>query len=456
MLHTLLLSLVPLAGPTFAQDAPPAAQPAAQPAARPAAQPEAQAPGVGASVPVNASRPAPVGNALDQRGPVWPGYGAVEAPSQPRYRSSSRVRKSRRFEPAPFRTDLTATRAPISSLATVRGMEDNHVMGIGLVTGLAGSGDSNEAAKLLLQNLLLTRNINIDVQALTSKNIAVVRVEATIPAGIRPGQRIDVRASTIGDADSLQGGTLAMTELTDITGRYVYATASGPITVGGFSTGGQSASATRNHVTVGTMPGGGKVERAVDTSIVSEHGYLYLDIRAAHDSLGNVVHIAEAINEMYTDVAEPSVDGKSVRVGVPSDLPASSHAAFAFSILSREVLSDNIARVIINERSGVIVMGGDVRLQPGIITHGNLTVTVAETPEASQPGPFSAGTTQTLDRTTLTVDEEDNALTFTPSAGTLQEVVDVLNVLGTTPRDMITILQAMSQSGTLLAEIRRM
>jgi len=456
MLHILLLSLAPIAGPSITQDASPATPPQARPATQPAVQPAAQAPAGATAVPANAAGTGQAGGAVDQRVPLWPAYGAVEAPSQPRYRSNSRVRRSRRFEPAPIRTDLTATRAPISSLATVRGMEDNHIMGIGLVTGLAGTGDSNEAAKQLLQNLLLTRNINIDVQALTSKNIAVVRVEATIPAGIRPGQRIDVRASTIGDADSLQGGTLAMTELTDITGRYVYATASGPITVGGFSAGGENATATRNHVTVGTMPGGGKVERAVDTSIVSEHGFLYLDLRAAHDSLGNVVHIAEACNEMYEDVAEPSIDGKSVRVRVPADLPVSSHAAFAFSILSREVLSDNIARVIINERSGVIVMGGDVRLQPGIITHGNLTVTVAETPETSQPGPFSGGTTQNLDRTTLTVDEEDNALTFTPSAGTLQEVVDVLNVLGTTPRDMITILQAMSQSGTLLAEIRRM
>ncbi len=451
MLHTLLLSLAPLAGPSIAQDAPPT-----RPTTQPAVQPGAQAPAGATAVPANAAENGQIGGVVDQRLPLLPAYGAVEAPSQPRYRSSSRVRRSRRFEPAPIRADLTATRAPISSLATVRGMEENHVMGIGLVTGLAGTGDTNEAARQLLQNLLLTRNINIDLQALTSNNIAVVRVEATIPAGIRPGQQIDVRASTIGDADSLQGGTLAMTELTDITGRYVYATASGPITVGGFSAGGEGATATRNHVTVGTMPGGGKVERAVETSIVSEHGFLYLDLRAAHDSLGNVVHITEAVNEMYRDVAEPSIDGKSVRVKVPADLPVSSHAAFAFSILSREVLSDNVARVIINERSGVIVMGGDVRLQPGIITHGNLTVTVAETPETSQPGPFSGGTTQNLDRTSLTVDEEDNALTFTPSAGTLQEVVDVLNVLGTTPRDMITILQAMSQSGTLLAEIRRM
>ena len=382
--------------------------------------------------------------------------GGVEAPDQPRRRSTSTVGRTRRFSPVAGRSTWTATRTPVSSLVSVRGMEDNQVMGIGLITGLAGSGDSGNAAKQLLQNLLLTRNINIEVQALSSKNIAVVRVEATLPAGIRPGQRIDVRVSTIGDASSLEGGTLAMAELTDITGRHVYATASGPVTVGGFSASGENASATRNHVTVGTLPGGGKVERVVETSLVSEHGYIYLDIKAQHDTFGNIVNISEAVNQMYPTAAEASRDGKSLRIRVPGDLPAADHVAFLHSIMRREVVSENIARVIINERSGVIVMGGDVRLQPGIITHGNLTVTIAETTDTSQPGPLSTGTTQTQSSTSLDVQEEDSALVLAPGAGTLQEVVDVLNLLGTTPRDMITILQAMSQSGTLLAEIRRM
>ncbi|MCL4133403.1 UNVERIFIED_CONTAM: hypothetical protein GTU68_059898 [Idotea baltica] len=335
-------------------------------------------------------------------------------------------------------------------------MEENHVMGIGLVTGLAGTGDSGNAARQLLKNLLLTRNINLSVEDLTSKNIAVVRVEANLPAGIRPGQSIDVRASTIGDCSSLQGGTLAMTELTDVTGRYVYATAFGPVTAGGFSASGESASVSVNHVNVGTLPGGGKVEREVPTSIVSEHGYLFLDLRTAHDSLGNVVHVTEAANEMYPGVAAASSDGKCVRIRVPADLPESQHAAFAHSILRMEVMSENVARIIINERTGVIVMGGDVRLQPGIITHGSLTVTISESPEVSQPGPLSDGQSAEVGRTNLDVVEEDSALILTKAAGTLQEVVDVLNVLGATPRDMITILQAMSQSGTLLAEIKRM
>ncbi len=385
---------------------------------------------------------------------VW--TGGVEAPSQPAGRSRSRVNRTARREAGSAGRAPSATRAPISSLVAVRGQEDNHVMGIGLVTGLAGTGDSVEAARQLLKNLLLTRNINLDIGALSSKNVAIVRVEADLPAGIKPGRRLDVRVSTIGDAKSLEGGTLAMTELTDITGRTVYMTASGPVTVGGFLAEGDGASAKRNHVTVGLLPGGGKVEREVPTSIVSEHGYIYLDARYGHDTFGNLVRIAEAINSLFPGAAETQPDGKTVKVRVPADLPPKLHVAFLDSLLRQEVETDDLARVIINERTGVIVMGGDVRLRPGAIAHGNLTVTIAETPEVSQPGPLSNGETTTLDRTDLAVEEEDRALTMIPGAVTLQEVVDVLNVLGTTPRDMISILQAMAEGGLLVAEIRRM
>jgi flagellar P-ring protein precursor FlgI len=382
--------------------------------------------------------------------------GAIEAPAQPAGRSSASVTRGARAPASAAARPLDAVYAPIGSLVAVRGQEDNVVMGIGLVTGLAGTGDSTEAAKQLLQNLLLTQNIRLSLQTLASKNVAVVRVEALLPAGIKPGRKLDARVSTIGDASSLAGGTLTLTELTDITGTLVYATAAGPITVGGFQAEGAGASATRNHVTVGILPDGAKVEREVPTRVASEHGYVYLDARSNHDSFGNVVRVSEAVNELYPGAAQVLPDGKSVRVRVPADLPEEAHVAYVHTILSREVRSENVARVIIDERSGVVVMGGDVRLLPGAIAHGNLTVTIAETPEVSQPGPLSSGTTERVDRTALSVDEEDGALVLVPGAVTLQEVVDVLNVLGTSPRDLISVLQAMAQSGLLLAEIRRM
>ncbi len=383
--------------------------------------------------------------------------GGIEAPAQPSgTASSSTSTRTPRVTPVAAAGHTGRLSIPIGSVVAVRGQEDNTVFGIGLVTGLAGTGDSVESARRLLSNLLLTRNINLDLGSLSSKNIAVVQVEATLPAGIKPGRRVDVTVSAIGDATSLQGGLLTLTELSDITGRFVYATASGPVTVGGFQASGDGATATKNHVTVGTLPEGGKVEREVPTAIVSDHGFIYLDARLGQDSLGNIVRVTDAVNDLYPQAAEAMADGKTVKVQVPTDLPESAHAAYLHSILRQEIESENLARVIVNERTGVIVMGGDVRLRPGAIAQGGLTVTIAESPEVSQPGPLSAGSTQVMPRTALNVEEENNALVMVPGAVTLQEVVDVLNVLGTTPRDLIGILQAMSQGGLLVAEIRRM
>ena len=385
--------------------------------------------------------------------------GSVEAPTQPTGRSTSRYSRLDRWEPSTGTIDparLGPSRVPVSGLVAVRGQEENFVMGIGLIDGLAGTGDSGELARQLLRNVLLTQNINVNQQAINSKNIAVVRVEALIPAGLKPGRRIDVRVSTIGDAKSLLGGNLMLTELMDLTGSVVYATAAGPVTVGGFAVQGDAANSVKNHVTVGLLPMGGKVEREVPTRIVSDHGFVYLDMKVGQDSFSNLVRVTEAVNRLYPGAATAMEDGKTVRVAVPEDLPGSAHVAFLDTVLRQEVESDNRARVVINERTGVIVIGGDVRLRPGAIAHGSLVVTIAETAETSQPGPLSQGTTQNLARTELDVTEENNGLVLLPGAVTLQEVVDVLNVLGATPRDLISILTAMSDGGLLVAEIRRM
>ncbi len=386
----------------------------------------------------------------------WPALGAVQAPTQPSRSSAVSVRRTPRFAPAAPFASRGPIRSPISSLVAVRGQEDNIVAGIGLVDGLAGTGDSGDLAKQLLQNMMLTQNIKVELAALNSKNIAVVRFEAEIAAGLKPGRRVSVRVSTIGDATSLEGGTLVMTELTDIFGTTSYATAAGPVNVGGFSATGDGASAIKNHVTVGTIPGGGKVEREVPTQVVSDHGYVYLDARVGQDTFGNIVRISEAVNGLYPEAAKALPDGKTVRVQVPADLAEGDYVAYVASILSQEVVSDDVARVIVNERTGVIIIGGGVRLRPGAIAQGNLTVTIAETPEASQPGPLSNGTTELLPRTTLDVEEENNGLVLVPGAVTLNEVVEVLNVMGTTPRDLISILEAMAQGGLLVADIRRM
>jgi len=210
------------------------------------------------------------------------------------------------------------------------------------------------------------------------------------------------------------------------------------------------------HVTVGTIPGGAKVERAVPSHIVSEHGWIYLDARAAHASYSNLVRIADAVNQLYPEAAIAATDGRTVKVRVPGDLPEAAHLAYLDTILRREIEPTVLAKVVVNERTGMIVMGEGLRLRPGAVAHGSITVTVAETPEVSQPGPLSAGQTETVDRSEVGVTEENNGLVYVPGSVTLQEVVEVLNVLGATPRDLIGIIEAMSRAGLLLAEIERM
>jgi flagellar P-ring protein precursor FlgI len=382
---------------------------------------------------------------------VRPALGGIEAPSQPSSTGVTAV--VRGFRPEARAAGSTgAISVRIRDLVGVRGQEDNVVIGIGLVSGLAGTGDSSVAARQNILNYLLTQNLNVDLGSITSKNVALVTVESVLPPGIKPGQRIDARVSSIYDAQSLVGGTLLFCELYDSTGQRVYGTVSGAVSTGAFSAEGDGGTAVRNHLTVGIVPRGCKVEREVPSQIVSEHGFIYLDARALRGSFGNCVRIADAINAIYQGAAVP-VDAMTVRVQVPDDLPTAAHVAYLDSILQREIVPETFARVVVNERTGVIVMGADVRITHGALTKGNLTVTVSENPEASQPGPFSEGTTEVLPRTSLLIEEEDNPLSIVNGAATLGEVVEVLNVLGVTPRDMIQILEAMSQSGMLHAEI---
>lgn len=381
---------------------------------------------------------------------VWPG--AVEAPRQPLYGSDAAVTRALRPDLVPAEGTSAVLTVRIGDMAVVRGQEENQVQGIGLVTGLSGTGDSTIAARQAILNLLQTQNVVLDLQSVSSANAAVVLVQATLEPGIKPGRQMDVRVSSLYDCESLVGGTLIHTELADMTGNAVYVTAAGPITTGAFSAEGQGAAATRNHLTVGTIPLGGKVEREVATQIISDHGFVYLDLRALKGSFGNATRITRSINDLYPGAAVPQ-DAMTVAVRVPDDLPGESTVSFLSSILEREIEPAPFARVVINERTGVIVMGEAVRISRGAITKGNLTVTIAETPEASQPGPLSQGQTQVLPRTSVLVEEEDRPLTIVNGAVTLQQVVEVLNVLGVSPRDMIQILQLMAQSGMLHAEI---
>jgi len=376
----------------------------------------------------------------------------VEAPDQPAGRSTARFVRGERITPAPGRGTDGKVLVRVGDLVSVRGSERNVVQGVGLVVGLAGTGDSSNAARLAILNYLKTQNFNVDVGDVNSSNVALVLVQATMEPSVKPGRQMDLRVSSLNDCESLVNGTLLQTELTGMDGRTVYVTGSGAVTTGAIAAEGDGASATRNHLTVGRVTLGGKVERAVPTQLVSDNGYVYLDLQALKGSFGNAARIAETVNEIFPNSAAAE-DAMTVAVQVPEGLPKRAHVAFLSALLERELEPVPFARVVVNERTGVIVMGEGVRITRGAITKGNVTVSIAETPEASQPGPLSDGTTEVLPRTDLLIEEEDRALTIVNGAVTLQEVVEVLNVLGVSPRDMIDILQTMTQSGMLHAEV---
>jgi len=377
--------------------------------------------------------------------------GTIEAPTQPSGSSSATILTGPRVASGAKPGALRKVLVRVSDVMRVRGEEINTLSGLGLVIGLNGTGDSGGLAKSALRNLLMNVNTQVSEELLQSKNVAIVWVEASMPSGLKPGTQLDMKVSAIGDSTSLNGGNLVATELIGMDGT-VYATGSGSVSVGGYSFKAEGASAVSNHPTVGLVPGGCKVERGVPSTFISEHGYIYLDSQFRKGSFGTSERVTESINALYQGVAT-ALDDVTVRVKVPADIPEEDHVQFLSTLLSREIEAEAFARVVVNERTGVIVIGEGVRIGSGAVTQGNLTVTIAETPEASQPGPLSGGQTEVLPRSSLVVSEENRALSLIRGAANLNEVVEVLDVLGVSSRDMIQLLQAMSQSGMLHAEI---
>ena len=383
---------------------------------------------------------------------VRPFIAGIEAPQNPGGKSSATLERVTTRSAGASAKPKGIIRVRVGDLARVRGQEDNVVQGIGLVVGLQGTGDSGTAMREALRNLNRTHNINLDVGAISSSNAAIVLVQASLPASVKPGRKVDVRVSSLYDCESLVGGTLLQMLLTDMSGTVVYASAEGPITTGAFSGGTENASVVKNHLTVGRIPNGGKVERAVESQIVNEHGSLFLDLMTLKGSYENSVRITEAINEVFPGAAQ-AMDAMTVAVELPPDVTKRDHLTFLTQILAREIVPATNARIIINERTGVIIMGEDVRITPGAIAQGSLTIKVASTPEVSQPQAGSQGETQVVPRDEVTVIEEVNPVQLINGAVTLEEVVEIMNLLGASPRDMIQILQSMAQQGMLHADI---
>ena len=344
----------------------------------------------------------------------------------------------------------------LKDIVEFEGVRDNMLVGYGLVVGLNNTGDTLKTGhftKQSLQSMLNRMGVKPTDDGLDSKNVAAVMVTAALPAFARQGGRIDVTVSALGDSSSLLGGTLLVTPLLGADGE-VYAVAQGQLAVGGFQAAGNAESVTKGVPTSGRIANGAIVEREV-TFTIGNLQDVKLTLR--NPDFTTARRIAQAVNAFLgTNAARPS-DPTTVRIQVPNGYNGNV-VGLLTDIEQLRVKPDQTAKVIIDEQSGVIVMGENVRISSVAIAQGSLTIRVTEAKQVSQPGPFAeVGTTATTDRTNVEVDEgEERRLTVLKPGVTLQELVNGLNALGIGPRDMITILQAVKASGALQADIEVM
>jgi flagellar P-ring protein precursor FlgI len=335
----------------------------------------------------------------------------------------------------------------LKDLADVEGVRSNQLVGVGLVIGLQGTGDKATMSLQMVRNLMRQFGVTLNEKAVKSKNVAAVSVTCDLPAFARPGQRVDVTVSALGDAKSLQGGTLLQAPLKAADGD-VYAVAQGPVMVGGFSAGGAAATLTKNTTTVGRIPQGAIVERDVET-VLGDHSSIALLLRTPDFTTAG--RVADAVNAAFGNVAEAEDAGR-IRVSLPAKY-ATSPASFIAKLEKLQVVPDSTARVVVNERTGTVVMGGSVRISPVAVAHGNLTVRVTETPNVVQPNAFSGGQTAVEPRTDVQAHESAGQFVTVPANTTVKDLADALNAIGATPRDVIAILQAVKEAGALHGEL---
>lgn len=344
----------------------------------------------------------------------------------------------------------------IKDIADVEGVRDNVLIGYGLVVGLNGTGDKTDDIAFTKESLIamLERlGVNTRDGKLDTKNVAAVMVTGTLPPFARQGTRVDVTVSAMGKATSLQGGSLLVTPLVGADGE-VYAVAQGQVAIGGFSATGQGASVVKNVPTAGRIASGGIVEREIPFALNSLR-----DVKLAlrNPDFTTARRIAQAINAYVGSRVANPLDPSTVQLQVPPSY-SGTVTDLITDVEQLRVEPDQMARVVIDEHSGIIVIGANVRISEVAIAQGNLTIRVTETPQVSQPAPFSAtGTTTTVPRTDIEVNEDkDRRLAIVNDGVSLQELVDGLNALGVGPRDMIGILQAIKAAGALNAEIEVM
>ena len=337
----------------------------------------------------------------------------------------------------------------IKDIAKVQGVRANQLVGYGLVVGLNGSGDSNKTIETLqsVVNMLKDFGVSINQGTLKTKNVAAVMVTATLPPFTREGDTIDVTVSSMGDAKSIQGGTLVQTPLKAGNGT-VYAVAQGPVSTGGISASSGGSSSQKNFPTVGTTPNGAIVEHSVEEDLGAD-GTLSLSL--AQPDFTTASRIMQTINSRFGGIATAANPGR-IDIRVPAAYRRNI-VGFVASLEELPVTPDNIAKVVVNERTGTIVMGGNVSVDDIAITQGGFSISVEKTTDVNQPQPFSYGRTIVTKKTDVNVQEDKASSIVLPATADISDIVGALNAVGATPRDVISILQAIKAAGALHADL---
>ncbi len=344
--------------------------------------------------------------------------------------------------------DATAAIVRIKDITQVRGVRENTIVGYGIVTGLQGTGDNSRSTQITNRQMLQNLGTVIEESNYIQKGAsAAVMVTATIPPFAKNGDKIDVTVSAIADAKSLEGGILVQTQLRAANGEVV-ALAQGPVSVGGSQQAANGSSKRTAIVTTGRVPGGAIMERDINTEIGDTDS---LTLILQHADYTTATRIANEINSKITPAK--ALDGGSIKVMIP-DKFLNDRVAF-LSILENMRINVNgeRAKVVVNERTGTVIIGNEVKLLPAAVAHGNLTVTVKTTNEISQPTPFSEGTTEGFANSEIDIEKEAGSLVEVKANSSLSDLVRALNAIGVTPYDLITILQALQKAGSLQAEI---
>ncbi len=348
----------------------------------------------------------------------------------------------------PMIQPIRATR--IKDIASVEGVRNNKLIGYGLVVGLDGTGDSRQTyfTTQTLANLLDREGINIPARSIQVSNTAAVMVTAELPPFARNGAKIDVTVSSIGDADSLQGGVLLMTPLRAVNGQ-TYAVAQGAVSIGGFAARTATSSVQKNHPTVGRVPDGALVEKEVAFSLQNRAA---LTLMLNNGDFTTASRVAATINQTLKSQVAQAVDNRTIQVAVPPDY-RSRIVDFITRIEDQTLEVDRIAKVILNEKTGTIVFGKEVQIAPVTIVHGSLAVQIGTQFIVSQPAPFSQGQTAVVPNQSVEVGESPAHQVSIKQGASIEEIIQALSAVGATPRDILAIVQAIKAAGALQADL---